>query len=155
MCVLIDGVTAGCQAYLQPPRPLSPPLLFLPPIALFHPRLIWQRRRRRAGARVTKGHCSSSNITLMPLVPHLVTLSLYFALTSLSLPARPVPPPRSFVSVLTSPASLVFLPLGDGAWRTTWVMQDTLSFLLFCAPHFFFFFCQNSSTLNVFFFFCI
>lgn len=76
MYVLIDGVTAGCQAYLPPP-PLSPPLLFLPPTALFHPRLIWQRRRRRAGARVTKGHCSSSNIALMPLSPlsrHLVSL---------------------------------------------------------------------------------
>lgn len=69
--------------YTHPPR-LSPLLPFLPPIALFHPRLIWQRRRRRAG--VTEGHCSSSNITLVPLFPSLVTLSLYFALTSLSSP---------------------------------------------------------------------
>lgn len=69
--------------YTHPPR-LSPLLPFLPPIALFHPRLIWQRRRRRAG--VTEGHCSSSNITLVPLFPSLVTLSLYFALTYLSSP---------------------------------------------------------------------
>lgn len=70
MYVLIDGVTAGCQAYLQPPASSfasspAPPS----PRLRFHPCLIWQHRRRRAGARVTKGHGSSSKDTLMPLFP--------------------------------------------------------------------------------------
>lgn len=91
-------------------------LLFLPPITLFHPRLIWQRRRRRAGARVTKGHCTSSNITLS-VSCHLVSLLCpHFSL----LPVRYIPPPHTFVSVLTFPASLVapvFLTLRDRAYN--------------------------------------
>lgn len=119
----------------------TPPLPLFPPIALFHPRLIWQRRRRRAGARVTKGHCSSSNITLMPLFPlsrHLV--SLLCPHLSL-LPARSVPPPCSFVSVSTSPASLVSLTPRDRAYS----LGDARHLVIFV---------WNSSALDCFFFVC-
>lgn len=91
---------------IPPSSPLLP--LFLP-IALFHPRLIWQQRRRRAG--VTKGHCSSSKDTLMPLFfpPSHYFVSLLCPDSILLLPpSAPPPPPCSFVVILTCPAFRVF-----------------------------------------------
>lgn len=120
LCVCVCVCVCWLMGSQQGARPTYTPsytvLLFLPPITLFHPRLIWQRRRRRAGARVTKGHCTSSNITLS-VSCHLVSLLCpHFSL----LPVRYIPPPHTFVSVLTFPASLVapvFLTLRDRAYN--------------------------------------
>lgn len=147
MYVVIDGVTAGCQAYLQPPRSLSPSLLSLPPITLFYPCLIWQRRWRRAGARVTKGHCSSSNITLILLFPCLVTLPSLLSLSSRLLLSSSL----QFCLCFNLPI-LLCLPHTERQSLQLWWCKTPCHFCYVRC----FFFClnRNSSTLEVFFF-CI
>lgn len=149
MYVLIDGVTAGCQAYLQPPCSLSPRLLSLPPHHSLPSSFNLAAEAKESGSESHQG-------TLLVFKHHThasPSRSCHLALTAFSpLHAYSFPPPCSFVSVLTSPSSLVFLTLTDKSVQPWWC--KTPCQFLFCA-HFGFFFClnRNSSTLKVFYYF--
>lgn len=142
------------------PSPLSPlDSCSSPPIALFHPRLIWQPGRRRAGSESHRGtllifkHHTHASFLLPPPPPppplsrHLV--SLLCPRLSL-LPARSrSSSPQFCLRFNFLPASLAFLTLrsrahnpGDARHLVIFVLRSAS----FCLN-------LNSSDLNVFFFF--
>ena len=140
VCVCVDwwGHSGVPGLLTTSPSPLSPlDSCSSPPIALFHPRLIWQPGRRRAGSESHRG-------TLLIFKHH--------TRASFLLPPPPRPLSRHLVSLLSPRLSLLparsrssspqfclrfnFYPphSSSSRWdpeRTTPVMQDTLSFL-FC-----------------------
>jgi len=139
MYVLIDGVTAGCQAYLHPPASLFP---FAPAPPSRHSvpssfNLVEETMESGSASHqgtilVFKGHAQAS----FPLSHHLVSL---LCPHSSLLPACSVPPPCGFVFILTSPASPC-LPHRQNVQRR-WFKAPC------CFVSFFFFLNMNLSAL--------
>lgn len=149
------GSQQGARPTYNPPPP-SRPLRSCssPPIALFHPRLIWQWKAKESGERESPrdtAHLQTSHSCLS--FPRLVTLSLYFALTSLSSPARPIfSSPQFCLRFNFSRLPSSYSRRETGSVQPGWC--KTLCHFCFVLPTFFFLFCLNwsSSTFSVFFF---
>lgn len=144
--MLIDGVTAGCQAYLHPP---SSPLPSAPvpssrrsvPSSFNLAAEAKESGERESPRDTARLQTSRSRLFPPPSSPCLFTLPSLLS------------PPRSFVFISTSSAPQPPPAHFTHTDCTISVMQTPCHFCLLCAPHFFFpLSCLNRNSSTLFFF---